>query len=479
METQNKTSKGIAIFFALIGLVIIFLFKGLPLINAFTLPFTQHRYIAVKKAFVSQWVGLTNFKNLFGSYEFWNILNNTLMLNISCILTVAILSFAIAVALSYVKNTGVYKGFIIFFIIPFFVPKVLWSVLISNLFSSEPILYMQQLNAVRMMYIVIETIRWTGIVAGLIAFAARRVSQQERIPTALKAVVAILLICIAFVFVTDFELLHSLINSNVSKKMYTLALYIFSKGLVSSEYGLSSSVWLLQFLFSLVVLLVLFICARSYIKNALFPPKNNEIASSLSKQSDMNFLKVIPALYSLFLVVVVGLLIYTMLGIGDIILTPDFLKSVVIYFLLAVISSSISIGLSILLAYPLTNASLGLRKSYMIIVIMLIAASQFGIHEYFYMRTLGVMDTYFAIILSNMFNPIYVLIIGVYYNQKTQGAVASFGEFIKNSIPVILCLFMASVLLNMDSYSSSLIYIKEPSKLAPTLQIYMDYFNIK
>ena len=70
-----------------------------------------------------------------------------------------------------------------------------------------------------------------------------------------------------------------------------------------------------------------------------------------------------------------------------------------------------------------------------------------------------------------MFNPVGVILLGTYYNQKSGVAPACFRQYLSKSLPAIACILIGSLLLNMDSYTNSFYFIDNPEMYSPTMQI--------
>lgn len=471
----------LAFLFALPAFMVVLVLKAFPLFLAVVLPFKNYTFM---KGFLgSPWVGLTNFQYLLSDFTFIRVLGNTLVMNFFIILVTCFFAFIIGLSLSHIRNTRVCIVLCALFSIPFFIPQVFWNVLLFKLFgmqglvnslNNEPVLYLARPEAARAMYITIEAIRWTGLFSSVIAFASRMAPYHEKVAATLKAVLSLALISIPFILVTDFEVLHGLANPMVYEKVDTLTLYSFRSGFVNMQVGFASSQWILQFLFCFLILLIILFAAGRFIKRSLIPHENRSLQNSRTAQtSSISPLIIIPAIYSLFLIFTFGLMFYAALDIGSFVLTPSFIQSGITYFGLALISSLIGIFLSVLLAYPLTTSSTFTGKLYAVIFIILIAAGHLGLHDYLYARSLELVNTYTAIILSGMFYPINVFLLSAYYNHKTDNTPADFGAYIKKSLPAIICLFIASFLINLDSYTSSLIYMHSHDMQSPSLQIYM------
>ena len=470
-----------AFLIALPALFIVVLLRLIPLAGGVMTAFKE--YSVIKGINASPWNGGANFSKLFNGPAFRQVLGNTLYINANVILTALILGLVLGLILSYLKNKRLFMVFCIIFLLPFFIPQIYWNVLILKLFSTqgwlrgtnaEPRLYLADGRIVRSLYIFIEVIRWSGIFASLVGFAVRRALHQGRFKTAAKAAFSILLISAAFILVTDFEMLHPLVNPLVYEKVDTLSLFEFRTGMMTMDISTSSALWFLKSLYCFAVLVVLLFVADRFINNSILPLSNNIFSVDRPDSNGGNAAAVIiSSIYSIFLIFLMLLVIFALSGLGARVSTDLFFKNGVIYTILALISTTLGILLSVLLAYPLTTASPGARKAYLIIFILLLAAGQFGMHEYIFIKSLGIVNTYFAILLTGIFNPVSVILIGEFYNKKSDNTPSSFGQFVRTSLPAIAAIFLATLLLNMDSYTGSLIYINRADMQAPSAQIYM------
>lgn len=473
----SPTKRYFAFLIALPALLLLLVFRVPAVLQAIILPFKQ--YSIAKGMSGSPWIGFANFGQLFSNAPFWQVLANTLIMNAGFFIITILLAFIIGLSLSQVKNTRLYGIFCIFFVLPFFIPQMYWNLMLFKLFGAQglvnglaeqPRLYLAEGGTVRLLYIAVETIRWTGLFAAAIAFAARKTPWYERTRAAYKAGVSIALLASAFVLISDFELLHALYNPMVYEKVDTMTMYSFRSGLLMMDFGLAAVQWFIQFLLCSGVLLLLLLLAEKFIRKALYPDQARELSGQPVANSGA---AAVPAVYSLVLVVVLALLLYSAADIGKFVPLSAFIQSGVIYAVLAVIASLVGIFLTVLLAYPLTTSAPRVRKWYMALFVVLAAAGHFGMHDYIQVKSFGVINTYFAIIAAGIFNPAYVLLLGTYGYQKSGGSPAGFGQYLKASLPAIACVFVGSLLLNMDAYTSSLVYMAKPGTQSPTLQVFM------
>lgn len=469
-----------AFLIALPALVVIILLKAVPFLDGMLLAFKK--FSIAKGIFASPWVGGGNFGRLLGNEAFWGALRNTLAMNASIYLAILLLSVIIGISLANIGNNRIFLILCAFFIVPFFIPQICWDVLLIKLFSSQGWMqgqasemrpYLLDGKFVRFLYIAIEVIRWAGIISSLIAFAVRKAPAPRRVAAAFKAALSVLLVGMAFLLVSDFELLYPLVASPAYQLADTLSLYAFRAGMMMMDIGVASSLWLLQTIYCFAVLVLLLLFADGFIKNSVFPLSGNTVSAGQTAQKRANVAAiVINAAYTVFLLIILLLTAIAFFGTGRWVSMPLFLHGGVIYLILAIISSAIGILLSVTLAYPLTTVSPAARKTYAVIFIILLAVGQFGIHDYIFIKSLGMVNTYFSILVTNMFNPVYALILAAFYNQKTCNTPAPFGKFLKVGFPAIAGLFVAAILLNMDSFTASLLYTSKADMYSPSVQIF-------
>lgn len=474
-----------AFLFALPALLIVCMLRLPVVLYGVILPF---KAFSMFEGFSgSPWVGLDNFRVLLALEQHLFALVNTLSINVILLLLIILLSFVISLSLSKIKTTWVYRAICIFITIPLFIPQMYWIVLINKVFgingwmnvsNVEPKLYLGDSEFVRWLYIVVEVIRWAGLLAAMISYSVRKAPRRKRLITAIKVEVSIVLISVAFILLTDFEMLHPLVNPLIYETMDTITLFSYRTVIMIGDISLSGSVWFIQFLYCFLVLTALFLIGRRFIKNSLFPNKEQELLELSSDQpiySDRRWTKYAAALvygiYSLMLIIIMLLMAYSVFDQVSHMSNDMFIPSSSVYIVLAFITSIIGIILSVLLAYPLTGPSTLSKKLYTILLLLFIAAGQFGFHEYFFIRSLGMINTHFPVIITGMFSPVSVIILGTYANHKTADISVGFGKYLYSILPAAVAVFIGSLLLIMDSYTSSYIYMSEPQLFSPTFQI--------
>ncbi len=104
-KTMNKRTLTLTLM-ALPAAVILFIFSYLP-ICGLVVAFKEFRY---DKGFLgSEWIGFQNFAYLFSSKDIWNVLRNTILLNLVFISVTLVISVTVALLMNEVHNRKVIK----------------------------------------------------------------------------------------------------------------------------------------------------------------------------------------------------------------------------------------------------------------------------------------------------------------------------------------------------------------------------------
>ena len=125
------------------GFLFTFLFAYLPMFGII---------IAFKKVnfrdgiFGSEWVGLSNFYSLFRNDSVWDSIRNTLAYNVVFIISGLIISVALAIFLSMLKNKFLSKVYQTIYIMPHFLSMVIVAYLVYAFLSMESGFINNQLN---------------------------------------------------------------------------------------------------------------------------------------------------------------------------------------------------------------------------------------------------------------------------------------------------------------------------------------------
>jgi putative aldouronate transport system permease protein len=114
-------NNGAPIMMSLPALIVIFVFAYLPMFGII-IAFKEYRFD--KGILGSAWIGLTNFKFLFGSDVAWRITRNTLVMNVLFIITGTITNIIVALLMNEVQGKLRAKFYQSFMFLPYFLSWV-------------------------------------------------------------------------------------------------------------------------------------------------------------------------------------------------------------------------------------------------------------------------------------------------------------------------------------------------------------------
>lgn len=109
---------------ALPGVILLFVFAYLPMLGLI-IAFKDYRF--AEGILGSAWVGLDNFRFLFGTDTTWRITRNTLMMNSIFIVTTTVASLAIAILMNEIYRSRMSKYYQTMLFFPYFISWVIVS----------------------------------------------------------------------------------------------------------------------------------------------------------------------------------------------------------------------------------------------------------------------------------------------------------------------------------------------------------------
>lgn len=114
------------------GLIYFALFRYLPM---FGLVIAFKDYNIFKGIWASEWVGFDNFKGLVTSYDFWNVMKNTLIISVAKIIIGFPVPILLAILLNEIRSRRFKKVTQTFIYLPHFLSWVVVGGIMLNLFS--------------------------------------------------------------------------------------------------------------------------------------------------------------------------------------------------------------------------------------------------------------------------------------------------------------------------------------------------------
>jgi putative aldouronate transport system permease protein len=116
------------------GLIHLFLIQYMPM---FGMVIAFKKYRAADGIFGSQWIGLENFKYLFGSEIAWRITFNTVFMNFLFIVVGTLAALTLAILLNEIYTSKFTQGYQVTLFLPFFVGTVILGYFAMALFRTE------------------------------------------------------------------------------------------------------------------------------------------------------------------------------------------------------------------------------------------------------------------------------------------------------------------------------------------------------
>lgn len=235
----------------------------------------------------STWVGLDHFVRFFNSYQFKQLITNTLMLSIYSLVVGFPIPIILALGLNSVKNSKYKKLVQTITYAPYFISVVvlvgILNILLSvngglfnqiiQLFGGEPILFMGKEEHFRDIYVwsgIWQSMGWSAIIylaalSGVSpelheAATVDGATKLQRIcnidiPTILPTIVILLILNCGSIMGVGFEkafLMQNPLNLGSSE---IIATYTYKMGLVNAEYGFSTAVGLFNSIINCILLL--------------------------------------------------------------------------------------------------------------------------------------------------------------------------------------------------------------------------------
>jgi putative aldouronate transport system permease protein len=496
---QKQQSSGMCYLIALPALLLILIFKIIPLINAFIIPFKDFRII--NGVLGSSWVGMENFKQLLSNFAFSRVVSNTLILNLEYIFLCSTVTLVLALILSFVRIKVIRQFFVTLFILPYFIPTVVFSYIVMQILNQQIFSFFLQKEWLvnpsyfRNVYILLEVIKNVGI-SLIIALGMMNAKhslrdlggdyKSTRLFPALKAVGLFALIQFSSLLTTDFETLHTFLNPLVLETGETLDTFTYRTGLMNSQISSMGTIWLLKFLVQVLISVGVYFIIKHSLVDDIFA--NNVVKK---EGGNKNILGTI--IGSVSAVIVTFIFLYIILGKGN---TADLAPQEAVQplegalvvssfttYLIATLITVIANGLiTVTLAYPLTVKDLPGRGVYTIFLIIILNMGVNGAHDYLFLRSLGMLNTIYPHIISGLFTLINVFVLkaifnGRYPNIEDRAYASREGDgtsFIKQYLPKVFKPLLALSALQFvvvwnSYYPSQLWYISDRRYYSPVM----------
>lgn len=256
----------------------------------------------MKGFFTSRWVGLENFKYVFGMKDFRQVLTNTLVIAILKIVAGIAVSLVLALMLNEVKNRVFKKATQTIVYVPYFLSwVVLGGILVDILSPSsgivntlitalghEPIYFLGDPNTIRGTLVVSEVWKGCGynMVIFLAALTAIDQSQYEAakvdgagyfkqmlyitLPGILPQIVLVTVLGLGNILNAGFDQVFNLYSPIVYEKADIIDTYVYRLGMLNLQYSVSTAVGLFKSVISFILITLSFTLAKKFANYQIF-----------------------------------------------------------------------------------------------------------------------------------------------------------------------------------------------------------------
>lgn len=213
--------------------------------------------------------------------------------------------------------------------------------------------------------------------------------------TRIMASVAFFLVQFTFILSADMDIINSLINPLVLKTADNIDYHIYKLGFMQMNYGVSQSIWLLKLIAQLIIGFIAYFVLYSISKSSFSNNFDFENISQVSQNVNPAGL-IAPALYSLFIIwfVFKPLVIDGLKGIfgSAVLFQSHILSSFILYIIVYRLIALASVPISVLMSKSILTEG-GFGKFARFIFIFLFIAGGMGIHQYIFIRNIGLINT--------------------------------------------------------------------------------------
>ncbi|MDY3367044.1 MULTISPECIES: ABC transporter permease [Zhenhengia] len=269
--------------FLLPALVILILFSYVPMYGV-QLAFRD--YNPIMGITGSPWVGFEHFTRFFNSYQFKQLIGNTLILSLYSLIVGFPIPIILALALNQVKNSKFKKLVQTVTYAPHFISVVVLVGMLGiffsvngglvneviKLFGGEPKLFMGEVKYFRHMYVwsgIWQSMGWSAVIylaalSGVSpelheAATVDGATKLQRIwnidlPTILPTIVTLLILNCGSVMSMGFEKAFLMQNPLNMENSEIIATYVYKMGLINAEYGFSTAVGLFNSIINCILL---------------------------------------------------------------------------------------------------------------------------------------------------------------------------------------------------------------------------------
>jgi putative aldouronate transport system permease protein len=418
MEKSKKNLLGFSTIIAIPSLILFFFFSIIPFLKSLIIAFKN--YSPVYGIVNSPWVGLKNFQSFFMSIHSIRIIRNTLFISILSIVLGGIYVFLLTYGIASVKNKWVKSFVTSLVILPALIPvSILLGAIIKTGLLVESSYY--RFFAIGYEVFCISPI---AILAGMFLCINKFNIKRIKFITLGYMIIRFMLL-----FSTDLNYILSSYNPLTYEVADVLGTYTFRTGIMNGDFSAASANYIIKTLFQLIpviigIITIIFMSGRIEEQTR----ESHEFTKVTNLGASFLAITIVPAI---IFILVLTTTIPGVNAFNNQVMRDSLTNS----FIISILSSTLFIILSVLLAYAL---SLNNRIILIITSIVLLFGGN-TIGQYIHMRSLGLFNTNISIIIINGLYAsmgAFFIYFAIVANKKYD-----FKEFFKESLPVLIALF--------------------------------------
>lgn len=457
----------------------------------------------------SEWVGLDNFRYLLAAPEFRQAALNTVVIKFGAIALTGLVAFGLALALGALRPGFIRRGFATLFLIPFFIPSLVLAFLAFNFLSiGSPSLiptdhpYLADSFYTRPIVILLELLKTVGIPIAL-AVAAMDVAHarpglasagywRRRGSPAAMAVLSFMILQLAVLVASDFDIMHQLVNPLTYETGTTLELYAFRTGMIQANFSYGSAISVFQYAVQLPLIAIAYLLLRRLSQQTLFaraePADKPAAAGSNPRGAAASIVGMaVAAIYSLVVLTVLYLLfVAPFFSPADNVVPLSTFFSLFHfggYFFLYAFAAVVAGCLTLTLAYPLTVKDLPGRNGYRLLLLLVAAVGSGTMGQYYLVLDLELVNTFFSQVFYGFVTVAGAFVLKAIFNNRypearTRAEAAGWGQsrlFFQLFVPSVWKPLIGIVMLHFaalwSNASNSLLYFNTPDYYAPTARL--------
>ncbi len=287
-------------YFAMVipGIICLIIFSYFPMVG---LLMAFQDFVPAKGLFGSEFVGLDNFKYLFGLPDIWKVTYNTVFIAVGKIIFNTIIPIAFAILLNEIRVKWLKKSMQTIVYLPHFLSWVILGSVVVNIFSLDGtvnhLLSLMGIDAVNFLgdnkvfpHLLIWTDVWKGFGYNSIVFLAAITSidpglyeaatidgaswwqkvKHVTIPGILPFILLLTILALPGILSAGFDQVYNLYSPPVYESCDVLDTYIYRIGLVGRDYSLGTTVGLIRSVVGLVLIVISNKLAEKWTNRVMF-----------------------------------------------------------------------------------------------------------------------------------------------------------------------------------------------------------------